>query len=212
MKNIANYLISHYKGTYRLKTPFDLNSKMFLREYTGQFADNDVYIDCYNKIQIFSYGHGTLEVYVPSLGRGHNIVKAIKSDLGDNIIFHIEETDSEVLFRFNAKDMGKLEKYLKPKTNGAGISPFSSKNLPKTKYAIPYDDLKRYKDVINKLSQNQLITLVHTTKYFITTLATKNKTLENIKTDMAIKGLKGKEYIHSIGKWDEYISYLKDNI
>lgn len=25
---------------------------------------------------------------------------------------------------------------------------------------------------------------------------------------MILKGLKGKEYIHSIGKWNEYIDYL----
>ena len=29
---------------------------------------------------------------------------------------------------------------------------------------------------------------------------------------MKLKGLKGKEYIHSIGKWDKYISYLNKNI
>ena len=36
--------------------------------------------------------------------------------------------------------------------------------------------------------------------------------IENIKADIKLKGLKGKEYIHSIGKWTEYISYLKEVI
>lgn len=29
---------------------------------------------------------------------------------------------------------------------------------------------------------------------------------------MVLKGLKGKNYIHSIGKWDEYIKYLSENL
>ena len=42
--------------------------------------------------------------------------------------------------------------------------------------------------------------------------ASSKNTLENIKADMKLKGLKGKEYIHSIGKWNEYIDYLKKNM
>ena len=35
---------------------------------------------------------------------------------------------------------------------------------------------------------------------------------ENIKADMKLKGLRGKEYIYSIGEWDNYIKFLKENI
>jgi hypothetical protein len=209
---MANYLITHYKGKYRLKAPYDLQTKMFPREYNGQFADNDVYIDCYNKIQIFSYGHGILNAYIPSLGRGHNIVKAIKEELGEDIIFNLEETDSEVLFHFHAKNIDKLEKYLKPKTSGANISPFSSKNLPKSKYSIPDEDLIGYKNIVEKIGQNRIIELTHSTTNFIKSLATKKNPLENIKADMALKGLKGKEYLHSIGRWNDYIKYLEKEL
>lgn len=201
-----------YKGTYRLKTAIDDRTKMFPREYDGQFASQDVYIDCQKNVQIFHYGKSILEAYVPSLIRGHNIVKAIKNDLGEDVIFHIDETDSEVLFRFHSKYMEKLESYLKPKTNGAGISPFSSKNLQKSKYIIPDEDLSRYQEIVADIPKNQLITLVHITKDFIENLTTKKYTYENIKADMALKGLKGKEYIHSIGKWEDYITYLKERL
>lgn len=203
-----NYLIKNYKGKYRLKAPYDLKTNMFPRELNGQFADGDVYIDCYNKIQIFHYGHSILEVYIPSIGRGRNIIKAIMNEFGSEIILYKEETDSEVSFRFNAKYMNQLEKYLKPKTNGADISPFSTKNLPKSKYKIPDKDLEDYKKIIKNVNQNELITIVHNTNNFLKSLATKRDTWENIKSDMALKGIKGKEYIHSIGKWNEYISYL----
>lgn len=35
---------------------------------------------------------------------------------------------------------------------------------------------------------------------------------KDIKSDMKLKGLKGKEYIHSIGEWDNYINYLNNNL
>lgn len=202
--------MTHYKGKYRLRTPIDQNTKMFPREYTGQFAENDVFIDCQKNCKIFHYGRRVLEYYCPSIGRGRNIVKAIKHAFqGENIIFDIVETDSEVIFHFNAVDIERLEPYLQPKTNGADRSPFSTKNLPKSKYIIPDEDLAMYKCVIADIPKNQLITIVQSTNNFLKSLATKKKPWDNIKADMAIKGLRGKEYIHSIGQWNKYIKYLE---
>ena len=243
--------MSHYKGQYRLRTEIDKYSNTFPREYTGQFAENDIYIDCEKGVHIYHYGNRTLEAVIPSLQSGRGIVRLIYRDLinksntettvseydvnrkekvvhivkenisiidkklfnkelnNNDIIFHIEETDLELLFRFNAKHMKDLEPYLKPKTSGADISPFSSRNLPKSSYSIPDEDLITYKEIIADLPQNQLITLVHTTKSFIQSLATKKNTYEDIKADMALKCLKGKEYVHSISKWKEYMDYLK---
>lgn len=243
-----------YKGTYRLRAPIDPKTKMFPREYNGQFADADVYIDCANNVQVFHYGRSVLEAYIPSLQSGRTMLKFIYRDLinkdntetniseyevtrkgettlvrketitilneevfkddieKSNLILNIEETDSEVLFRFHSKHMEQLEPYLKPKTSGADISPFSSRNLPKTKYTIPDADLNAYKEIVSKIPQNELISLVHTTKKFIEAYAKKNLKGVDIKADMALKGIKGKDYIHSIGAWDKYIEYLKKNI
>lgn len=237
-----------------MRTPVDKQFNTFPREYNGQFAENDVYIDCQNGIQITHYGRGVLEAYIPSLQSGRSILKTIYRDfinenntetkintydverkgevisvtketisiLDENLykqditnsdfIISFTESDSEVIFKFHSKHMEQLEPILKPKTNGANISPFSSKNLPKTKYIIPDEDFTVYKNIVSKLPQNQLITLVHITKDFLQSLVTKKNTWDNIKSDMALKGLKGKEYIHSIGKWDEYIKYLEKNI
>lgn len=210
---MSNYLISHYKGKYRLKAPIDMTANTFPRNLNGGFEDIDVYIDCYKNVQIFSYGHGILEAYIPSLSRGRNIVKIIQSQLKEEIIFDIQETDGEVLFKFKAMYMEQLELYLKPKTNGANISPFSVRNIkPKTNYTIPDADLNAYKEIVSKIPQNELISLVHTTKKFIEAYAKKNLKGVDIKADMALKGIKGKDYIHSIGAWDKYIEYLKKNI
>ena len=61
-----------------------------------------------------------------------------------------------------------------------------------------------------KIPQECILTLTHSTNSFIKSLATKKNPIENIKADMKLKVLKGKEYIYSIGKWAEYISYLKE--
>lgn len=128
-------------------------------------------------------------------------------------MFDVEETDSEVLFKFNTKYADDIIPLLKPKTSGSSISPFSSRNLPKNKdYEIPDEDLVSYKNIVAKIPKERILTLTHTTNKFIKSLVTKKNTWEDIKADMALKGLKGKEYIHSIGKWNDYISYLEENI
>lgn len=102
---------------------------------------------------------------------------------------------------------------LKPKTSGSNISPFSSKNLPLNKdFKIPDEDLNLYKEIVAKISQERILDLTHSTNSFIKSLATKKNPIENIKTDMKLKGLKGKEYIYSIGEWDKYIKFLKENL
>ena len=210
---MSNYLISNFKGIYRIRCECDKRTNQFPRKLNGTLEDIDCYIDCQNNIKIFHYGGRILEAYIPSIGRGNNIIKAIQSELGDDVIWHIEKTDSEIIFRFNSKHMEQLKPYLKPRTNGSNISPFSTKNLPKNKdYKIPDEDLAMYKEIVSKISSERILTLTHTTQNFLKSLITKKNAWEDIKADMVLKGLKGKEYIHSIGLWNKYIKYLKENI
>lgn len=102
---------------------------------------------------------------------------------------------------------------LKPRTNGANISPFSSKNLPRNnEYRLPDEALNNYKEIIQNVPQNKLLSINVIQNSFIKTLASKKHPLSELKADMRLKGLRGKEYIHSIGKWDKYIKYLKENL
>ena len=98
------------------------------------------------------------------------------------------------------------------KSWGANVSPFSTRNIPKADYAIPDEEFALYKQLIENIPQNQRLAIPHTTKSFLQSLATKRRTWEDIKADMTLKGLKNKEYIHSIGKWHEYIKYLKEHL
>lgn len=206
-----SYLIDKFKSRYRIKAPYNQWTNDFTRKLNGNLEDVDCYIDCLYGNKVFHYGRDILIAYIPSLGRGHNILKNIEEN-DKSIIYNIEETDSEILFKFKYSDSDKIIPLLKPKTSGAGISPFSSKNLPKTAYKIPDEDFIKYKNIVSKIPQNEILRITHTSNDYLKSLVTKKNTLENIKADMRLKGLKLKEYLHSIGKWDEYIKYLEENL
>ena len=59
-----------------------------------------------------------------------------------------------------------------------------------------------------KIPKESILSLTHSSNSYLKSLTTKKNPLENIKADITLKGLGVKEYIHSIGKWDEYINYL----
>lgn len=142
----------------------------------------------------------------------NSLYKELKDTDTYNVIFDIEEIDSEVLFKFDYKNHGDVIPLLKPKTSGSGISPFSTKNLPKTKYNIPFEELKAYKDIVSKIPSERILEVNHNTNNFLKSLTTKKFTWDDLRADMQLKGLKGKEYIHSIGKWNDYIKYLTENL
>lgn len=217
-----------YKGTYRLKAHIDQNTNDFPRDENGNLDSDDIYIKCVNGSQIYSYGHGVLVAYIPSLGRAHNILKAIAEDklnITDKIpydelfknleeektVFDIMENDAEIEFKFKSDNIEYISKYLKPQTSGSGISPFSTKNLPKSDYKIPDEDLDKYKNILSNFYSESILTLTHNTNNYLKSLATKRNPIEKIRADQKLKGLKTKEYIHSIGKWNDYLKYLEEN-
>ena len=207
----TSYLIDKFKGKYRILVEPNQATNDWNRKLDGTLEDIDLYIACAAGTKIFYYGSSVLETYIPSKGRGRNIKKEIDK-LDSNLIFDYIETDSEVLFKFKYSDSSKIIPLLKPRTSGASISPYSVKNLPKSSYIIPNEELVLYKNTVAKIPPERILTITHSTNNFIKSLATKKNPMENIKADMRKKCLKGKEYIHSIGKWQEYIQYLRDNI
>lgn len=197
-------MISHYKGKYRILCEYDKRTNQFPRKLNGTFEDIDCYITCHRG-RIYHFGNRILEYYTDSLQRGHNIIKAIKEQFhGEEIIHNIVETSSEVLFRFNAKDMERLKPFLKPKTSGADRSPFSTKNLPKTKYTIPDEDLKVYKEIISEIKGNNMLIISKITNNYI-----KSKGLSD---DIKRLNIKQIEYLHLKNEFNEFIIYLKEEV
>lgn len=209
--NTANYLYDKFKGQYRIRAPINQLTNDFNRKLNGTLEDIDCYIDCQFGNKVFYYGHNILQAYIPSLGRGHNILKNLE-ETDKSLIFDIEETDSEILFKFKYVNSDKIIPLLKPKTSGSQTSPFSPKNLPKSNFKIPDDELTQYKEIVSKIPPEKLLTLSRMTHSYLQTLVTKKNTWENIKSDMRLKCVKGKEYICIIGKWEEYLRYLENEI
>lgn len=232
---MSKYLMK-YKGQYRIKPNLDLELNDVPRDENGIIdpSYDDIYIKCSGNAQIYHVGRSTLCAYIPSIGRGHNILIAIAKELklvqdesiyrdydslysvlnANKTIFDIMENDEEIEFKFNAKDIELIAKYLKPQTSGADISPFSSRNFPKSSYTILSMEIEEYNEIISSVSKDNKLQIGLITKRFITNILAKDKAYKtiDIKTDMRKKCLKGKEYIHSMGYWDKYLIYLRKSL
>jgi hypothetical protein len=152
-----SYLLK-YKGQYRLKAPYDFRTNEFPRDEKGNYADNDIYIDCKHGNQIYHYGGKELVAYITSLGRGRNIIKKLKEMKKEDIILKVIESDEEVLIHFHVKDIELFAYLLGARTSGAGISPFSVKNLPSNKpkynkYEVPLEHKEQYDKMIALLKE-----------------------------------------------------------
>lgn len=202
-----------YKGVYRLKAPYDLCTNQFPRKLNGTLEDCDVYIDCQFGNQIYHYKQSILQAYIPSIIRGHNILKQIECDGNKDIVLNIIESDIEILFTFQSKYIEYIAGLLKAKTSGANISPFSSRNLPKNKtFTIPDEELVKYKNIVQNIPKERILSITHMTNSYLKSLCNRKHKWEYLKADMALKGLKGKEYIYSINKWEDYIKFLEKNL
>lgn len=223
---MANYLM-RYKGKYRLLCELDQNTNDFPRDDTGSIDDTDVYISCQHGSKIFVYGHIDnkrpvwLWAYVPSLIRGHNIIKTLEAK---NIeLIDIRESDKEVEFKFKASDIEIVAEFMKARTSGASISPFSNKNLPRSEVEIPREKIALYKEITGVIPKGDLLLISRLTNDFLEnilskSLGKKGKNKSNVSFDYKadMKKLKlarqSKEYIYIKGYFDEYLNYLKNNL
>ena len=223
---MSNRYMMKYKGNYRLLPVIDQETNDFPRTPSGDVEEDlEIYITCQYGNRIYAYGtdgHKEMQLaaYIPSLGRGRNIRKAMDKEKIEYYAY--DETDEEVRFIFSAKDIEKVASLLKVKTGGANISPMSKRNLPKDKSVqIPDEDMKRYKDITSSLGKDKMFSIKSVNKSFMDNVLAK-KLKENprarkpfdYKTDMRkmrmSRSIKG--YIWSKGLWKEYIDYLNDNL
>lgn len=212
---MAGYLANHYKSIYRILPVIDQSTNDFCRDYTGKIDENNVYITCYNDVKVWHYGGSKLLAYVPSLQRGHNLIKAVKA-LGVDV-FDCDETDEEVTFKFNASNIDSVISVLKPKTSGAKISPFSSKNLPKAQVDIPENELSRYKNLISKLGTSGMTVIRTANKNFLNDVLAKKLRKKGKRkrfdyaSDMKAMCLSRdtKAYVYAKGLWEDYLKFLE---
>lgn len=230
------YYLQKYVGTYRVKSEYDLDTNDFARDANGNLETDSTYIKCANGAKIFHYGKNILECYVPALQRGRNMLKNLATELGlkledygtpcnyrtfyqdlenTKVVFDINESDAEVWWHFQSKNIELMAKYMKPQTSGASISPFSPKNLPKQKYTLPYENMVVYKQIINDANLDNKLVIGKLTNDFITKIVPKKHRLyakSDMKKEMRKVMLSGKEFIHSIGLLDEYMDFLREKL
>lgn len=201
-----------YVGTYRIKAEINQQTNDFCRNDKGELENNqDIYIKCAKGIRIYHYGGSTLLVYIPSKGRGRNI---IKNETIKDLIFDIEETDSEVLFKFKDKNMKEIASVLKPQTSGASISPFSSRNLPKKKCVLTNTQMEEYKKITGVVPLEDKLKISHINNQFLSEILCKKLhiSIQEAKAEMKKELLKLLDYISFKGMWEEYIQYLRKEI
>lgn len=210
---MARYL-TKYVGTYRVKAMYDLSTNDFPRDEYGNIDPSfeDLYIPCRNKCMIKHAFKDNLSVYIPSIKRGHNLIKEITDKYGNDIIYDIDETDAEIIFLFKAVDVDKIADVLIATTSGNSISPFSKKNLPKAKYEMPEKDMDRYKEIVKDIPFEKIIKISNIYNAFDKEIQNKMGKTYDISFKRKLSALKNKEFIHSIGMWDEFIEFLEKEI
>lgn len=210
---MSRYL-TKYVGKYRVKAMYDLSTNDFPRLENGNIDPSfeDIYIPCKANCMIRHAYYDNLSAYIPSLKRGHNLIKQITDKYGKDIIYDIDETDAEVVFHFKAVNIEKIAEFMLPLTSGCSISPFSKKNLPKAKYEIPEKDLEEYKKIIKDIPLPKMRKLVKLIEGFDKTIVKSKGKKYDVKSERTKSSLKHKEFIHKIGLWNEFIEYLQKNI
>lgn len=220
---MANYLTTKFKGTYRILPDICLDSNDFARNEDDSIDEDMVYISCQNGNKIWYWGlndsrRGMLGAYIPSLGRGRNIKKAMKKDKIE--FFDYDESDEEVMFKFLASDVEAVAELMKAKTSGANISPFSTRNLPKSDVTIPTEKIEEYKTVTASVGKSDMLLIKNLNERFLADILEKSlkKQTKNNKFSCRedMKKLKMsrqfKEYVYHRGAWGNYISYLDEEI
>lgn len=221
---MSNHYLMKYKGTYRVLPVLDEVYHDLPRDTNGNIVHEEVelYIACQYGNKITEYGKDTsnrmvLRAYIPSIGRGRNIKKAM--DTKDIPYTNYRETDEEVEFRFKAKDIEPIAEMMKVKTGGADISPFSNKNLPKADVEIPTAEIERYKAITEEVQKGDLLIIHRITLDFLSNFLEKKykksvdkKFSYTVDMKKMMMGRLPKEYIYTRGMWNEYLDFLQKNI
>lgn len=208
---MSNYLYDKFFGKYRILVPIDRRTNDFPRNRRGEPDTDDFYIPCrkYGKEsgQIYHYGQNLLGVLVKGLIRYRRLLKLCEEN--NIVISNLREGDDECSFTFSAKDFDFIAEFMGAVTQGKNIRPFSIKNLPKSMYEIPPENIKEYREILDSLENNDKLIVSQLTDEFIRKTFGKKSAVDIRLHKMSRQK---REYIHMMGKWDNYIKFLKERL
>lgn len=223
---MADYLYTKFKGKYRVLPELCLDTNDFPRDEKGNIEDDaGTYIPCKNGSKISYWGlnssrRGLLVAYFPNKNQGHNVARELKKKKIELFNYNKDEKE-EVQFYFLASDIDTVAELMKAKTHGANISPFSPKNLPKSKdVEIPLEEMQKYKAITGAIDKKHLLLIKDINAAFLTNILekdirrrAKNKTFSWKEDARKLKlSRQVKEYIYHRGYWDKYLEYLDKKI
>lgn len=205
--------LEKYVGKYRVLAPYDLDTKRFPVNDTGGVDDSfdDLYIPCRKGVIKHTYEQDRLAVWFYSKStQGKNVYKALTKKY-PKLDLKYEDYEEDCAIYFNSEDINKVSTIVKPRTSGASVKPYSSKNLPKPDYNIPGKDLARLYSITKDMDR---VTKMHFIKACNKEF---NNTINKIKgkkydaeKERKESNMKPKEFIHSIGLWDDYIEFVSE--
>lgn len=222
---MANYLTTKFKGKYRILPEICLDTNDFPRDEYGNIDDDTgLYIKCSYGNKISFYGlndsrRGVLLAYIPSLGRGRNIKKALKKQKID--FFDYDESAAEVVFKFLASDIEPVAELMKASTSGVNISPFSNRNLPKNDdIKVPENELARYKEITGKVNKKDMLIFKSLNAKFMNDVLAKELRPKGTRKPYDYKSEQKqlklsrdvKSYIWYKGLFNNYLEFLENEI
>lgn len=222
------YLITHYKGKYRVFAEIDDDIGDFPRDEDGNIDDSfgDFYLETTDGDRIRHGCRDVLSYFTTSVTRGNHILKALykekikdgsiklkkdekaltkiddiaESLMANDICGFCDLLDGEIFFSFKAKDLPLIAKMVKIKTKGAKISPTSPRSLPQQKYEIPEADLLKYKEATKGMEG---LLIARYQKEFGNTLV---KDFDGV---LEKNRLKANQYFHKTKKWAKWLKFLE---
>ena len=204
--------LERYVGTYRVLAEHD--------QVTGEIPDDDefedFYIPCSRKsvIKHTYVGDDILQLYFHCGANTAKNVYAELKQLGVDCELEVEDCIDGIIL-FNASDLDKVAKVVKPRTTGKNKHPLGELNTPKktkpVKYIIPKEDIDRlYENASNMDKTAKLQFFRRVGSDFIKELSTKLNI--DCKAQMKQDKLNTKDYIHSNGYWDEYVAFVNEKL
>lgn len=211
LKYMYRYL-EKYTGTYRV-LPELYKDELFPKDENGKIEKSfeDLYIPC--KKGVIKHTYIDFDIlcicFYDSHSAAKNTYKEIKHKYPD-LELRFEDDGRDGYIYFNANDIKKIATIIKPRTSGATIKWDSNKNLPKVVYTIPNEDLEKYNKITGHLTQTEKMQLCRKiNSSFLDSITTKRY---NAKEELKESRLGPKEFIHSIGKWNDYLKYYKKQL
>ena len=225
-KDMFRYLMK-YVGKYRVLTELTPDTHDFVRDKNGNIHPDydELYIECnYGGKIKHSYKEDILSYWTDKISTYKSTLNKFKEN---KIKYQLEDAGEEYIIYFNDADMDKVAKLVGAKTLGKKIKPFDEKNIPDriivepsksvepiviSVYKIPPDDMKPYYSAISPLpGKSEKMQLVKQTLVDFDAVIKKSKGIDPVKEKEKLN-INPKEYIHSIGMWDEYIKFLKNAV